>query len=461
MNLEECFNYISLKLNLKIYTEEQPKTIRAYAIHMTCQHTPEEFNILKQAKEIEPFFSPETKIEFLKLEFAKSKESPDKDMLIFSFYHHSDFLIGESRTFAYPEPTPKALQIATYEKQVVWYPNGNAWTFPSNKTKKSYPCSLKDFFYYQDKTNAAYSPFLLLFRYLGQFYPIFKDLASDFQQGSAYTSIPIQKIFSCGSRRELLGKYYGTNGMKRNNRECIGDGIFLYRAERLIPKEQIQRLYGFHCYPVFIGRKKTDMINPLTYYLHETLKSKFPDMQVMIRNPEVDVPEKIPVRISKDMIRDAVFMAIFFKRKIPVVWNSLQTFYDWHNELFIRYREKSLPVVSIPKDSIYKRLKMPKGCVRLTTRKQFIEEGNYNNNCVASYIPSVNKDICSIWSMRKLDGRRFTIEIKCRRSKHYSDGYFYIGQMSGWGNSDVPESDYQEVRKCLEKQMIPKRTKDS
>lgn len=139
----------------------------------------------------------------------------------------------------------------------------------------------------------------------------------------------------------------------------------------------------------------------------------------------------------------------------------MQTFTDWHNELSIRYREKSLPVVSIPKDSIYKRLKMPKGCVRLTTRKQFIEEGDYNNNCVASYIPSVNKDICSIWSMRKLDGRRFTIKIKCRRSKHYSDGYFYIGQMLGWGNSDVPESDYQEVRKCLEKQMIPKRTKDS
>lgn len=38
MNLEECFNYISIKLNLKIYTEEQPKTIRAYAIHQKNRH---------------------------------------------------------------------------------------------------------------------------------------------------------------------------------------------------------------------------------------------------------------------------------------------------------------------------------------------------------------------------------------------------------------------------------------
>lgn len=96
---------------------------------------------------------------------------------------------------------------------------------------------------------------------------------------------------------------------------------------------------------------------------------------------------------------------------------------------------------------------MPEDCVRLTSRKQFVEESTVNNNCVSTYIPAVNQDRCSIWSMRKPDGRRFTIEIRCRTSKEYPNGYFYIGQMLGYDNMNVPDDDYKKIRNCLEKQM--------
>lgn len=126
----------------------------------------------------------------------------------------------------------------------------------------------------------------------------FKDLASDFEQGSAYTSIPIIELYSCGSRRALLEKYYGTTGMKRNNRECIGDGIFLHRAKRLVPEEHLQKLYGFHCFPTFIGRKKTDMIDPITYFLHVKFTQNFPNMKIKIKNPYFAYEENTPMKID-------------------------------------------------------------------------------------------------------------------------------------------------------------------
>ena len=457
MNLKKCFDFICERLNLKTFTEECPKTNRTYGISRYCSHTPEEFEILKQAVNLDPSYSPQTKIEFLKLEYAKSKESSEKDMLLFSFYYHSNFYIGNQRSLAYPEPIPETLKFATYDRQVVWYPNGNVWNFPGNKSQKSYPCSLKDFFYYQKKSNVAYQPYLLLFQFLGETYPIFKDLASDFEQGSAYTSIPIIELYSCGSRRALLEKYYGITGMKRNNRECIGDGIFLHRAKRLVPEEHLQKIYGFHCFPTFIGRKKTDMVDPITYFLHVKFTQNFPNMKIKIKNPyfayEENAPMKIDFEITKSFICDAVSMAISMDVKIPLSWKSLVTFKDWHDMLAIRSRNRKLPTVSIPKESKFRKLKMPEGCVRLTSRKQFVEESTVNNNCVSTYIPAVNQDRCSIWSMRKPDGRRFTIEIRCRTSKEYPNGYFYIGQMLGYDNMKVPDDDYKKIRNCLEKQM--------
>lgn len=108
--------------------------------------------------------------------------------------------------------------------------------------------------------------------------------------------------------------------------------------------------------------------------------------------------------------------------------------------------------MSIPKDSRFKKLKLPPDCVRLKTRSQFVEEGNFQDNCVASYIDNVNYDISSIWSMRKENGERYTIEICIRRSKNMPNGYFYIEQMFGWGNSDCPVEEIARVHDAISSQ---------
>ena len=82
----------------------------------------------------------------------------------------------------------------------------------------------------------------------------------------------------------------------------------------------------------------------------------------------------------------------------------------------------------------------------------FIEEGDFQHNCVASYIDRVNSDMCSIWSMRKADNSRNTIEVCCRKSKNNPDGYFYIKQMSAFSNSEPLKEDYERIRAAIERQ---------
>lgn len=461
MDIKECFLYLADKLKTNIFTREYKNSYYQYMILTTCHHTPEEFEILKNANLLDKNYVPQTKINFCKIEYAPN--SPGKERLTFSFRERTAFTRNITG-LQYPSATLEDFKSSYWStgRSIVFYPNNNIWCFQNKKKKTGYPCSLKDFFYYQEKSNIEYKPYLLLFQFLGKTYPIFKDLATDFENGSAYTSIPMSEVFSCNTRRELLGKYYGTDGLKRNNKECIGDGIFLHRASRLVNKNEIQKLYGFHCYPCFIGRKREDMEKPLTYFLHEYLKGQFPEMEIMVKNRRFGYNEneleKISFQITKTFIQDAVSLSISMNLKIPLTWHSLRAVKEWHDELAIRFRNKQLPTVKIPKDSIFKRLKMPQDCIRLTSRKQFLEESQVNNNCVAGYINRVNRDLCSIWSMRKPDGQRYTIEIRRRKAKNYQGGYFCISQMLGFDNCDVPEIDYNRVRECLEKQNIPKHT---
>lgn len=327
------------------------------------------------------------------------------------------------------------------------YDKGKAWNYTAkNPTSvpKGFPCSMKDFFYYQNDANIEKKVFLALFHSWSKSYPIWKDLAADFDSGTAYSSIPLDVITSCRTRRELMKKRYGMD-MKRNNRACIGDSIFLARAERIIEKDELQKLFGFHVYPCFISRTKMDLVKPLTFFLHESLKKIHPDMTITIKNRQTG--QKEPFRITKEFIEDAVSMSISLRRKIPLSFKSLNRVRRWHDELAFAERNRQLPTVRIPKNSRFKNLRMPDNCIRLTSRKMFVEEGNYQNNCVATYIYSVNDDRCSIWSMRKDDGSRNTIEIGIRKNR------FFIRQFLGYGNLDAPSKDRAVVKAFLENQL--------
>lgn len=314
------------------------------------------------------------------------------------------------------------------------YDGGIAWNYTKKKEDskpKGFPCSMKDFFAYQEKENVQYEVFYSLFLTWGMVYPIWKDLAKDFQNGCIYASIPLKLIFSCNNRRELIQKRYGIS-FKRNNKENIGNGIFYARASRIIDKNELQKLFGFASCPYHIGRAKKDMIRPLSDYI--------------VQNNFQTIDEEIEQREIRQLIQDGISMSINLKRMVPLRFDSVSGLERWHDELAKVLRKRSLPIVKIKKDSKFRKLKLPKDCVRLINRKMFVEEGEFQKNCVASYIEQVNNDICSIWSMRKVDGTRTTIEIRVHK------GAFYIEQIRGFGNSVVAEEEVTKIKEYIEGQ---------
>lgn len=309
-----------------------------------------------------------------------------------------------------------------------------------SKDKKVWPCTMADLF----EARGAAQRFIVyhIMQFFGQCNRLWLDLAADFLERSAYSAIPVDEIWNAHSRAELLQSHYGKS-MKRNNRENIGKGIFLARAASVVAENELQKLHGFDPGHRYLGKKKADLIAPLAEYIYQHC-------------PNVTAPVKLPrghtATVDKAMIRDALCLCIELRRKCPITFHSAAGIYEWHQEASRVYERRDLPLVSIPKDSRFKKLKLPPDCIRLKTRSQFVEEGNFQDNCVASYIDNVNDDISSIWSMRKENGERYTIEICIRRSKNMPNGYFYIEQMFGWGNSDCPAEERARVRDAISSQ---------
>ena len=323
------------------------------------------------------------------------------------------------------------------------YNNGKAWNYTNKKNQtltytqasSGFPCSMKDFFYYQNPENSISNVLYALFLYWGKKYFIWTDLAEDFKNGSPYCSIPLDLIFSCSNRKELIEKYCG-NSLNRNNSESIGKGLFLAKVKKYILPKDYELLYNYDISPYFLSRDKKTFIKPITIYLEKTLQENFPSMEIEYKNRTI--------KIDRSFIEVTVQIALELRIPLKLEFSSLIAFYKYHNELLNKQIFKQLPTVKIPQNSIFKQLKMPKNCVRLSTKKQFIEEGIEQNIYVVDYISSVNKDLCSIWSMRNEDGTRYTIKIVV------SKGNFKLHQMKGYNNSEPPKSIKNTILKILD-----------
>lgn len=277
---------------------------------------------------------------------------------------------------------------------LIIYDQGKIYSFGRKKISM-YPISMTNIFYYQNKKNIEYEVFKVIMECYGRDYPIWRDLAKDFEEGCPYASIPLDEIFACNTRRELIERRYGEEyASKRTNRETIGQGIFLARAARIVNENELQKLYSYTCPPMKIGRSKTDLAVPIADYVLQTLPK----------------PIEYESYIRQDVI-DIVRMSCQLRKKVPITYKSVNGIGEKHHELSVIQRRRQLPLVIFPKDSQFANLNMPDCCKRLTTRKAFVEEGERQNNCVASYIYEVNQDICSIWTADYM-GQHITIEIR-------------------------------------------------
>lgn len=309
----------------------------------------------------------------------------------------------------------------------------------ATKETKHWPCTMKDLFSIHTYDGLFESVVYFIMLFFGETNPLWKDLAKDYTEQSAYSAIPLTVIDESHSKRELIAKYYGEDkAFKRNNKEPIGYGIFLARASNVVKPEQLQKLFGYDPGYISIGRAKNDLVKPLTRYIYDAL-------------PENEKAKNPSIRNS---IEDAIVMSNNRRQLIPISFTSVKKIREWHDNIIPIGTYVTTGKMKIKKDSKFKNLKLPKDCVRLTTTRQMVMEGNFQHNCVATYISKVNEDKCSIWSQRKPDGTRNTIEIGIERGK------YCIIQMCAFANQEPMQEDLEKVQKAIDKCNSDRRNKE-
>lgn len=306
------------------------------------------------------------------------------------------------------------------------------------KGTKHWPCTMKDLFSVHTYSGLFESVVYFIMLFFGETNPLWKDLAKDYTEQSAYSAIPLSVINESHSRRELIAKYYGEDkAFKRNNKEPIGYGIFLARVSRIVKPEELQKLFGFNPGCISIGRAKNDLVKPLVQYICEATPNN------NMRDSFVQC-----------LVEDAVAMNINKRQLVPISFKTTDEVLKWHDDMTPFGSYTTAERMRIKKDSKFKNLKLPKDCTKLTTTKQMVMEGDFQHNCVATYINKVNADECSIWSQRKPDGTRNTIEIKIKQGK------YYIAQMRAFANQAPLQEDLDEIQKAIDKCNNDRRNKE-
>lgn len=306
------------------------------------------------------------------------------------------------------------------------------------KGTKHWPCTMKDLFSVHTYSRLFESVVYFIMLFFGETNPLWKDLAKDYTEQSAYSAIPLSVINGSHSRRELIAKYYGEDkAFKRNNKEPIGYGIFLARVSRIVKPEELQKLFGFNPGCISIGRAKNDLVKPLVQYICEATPNN------NMRDSFVQC-----------LVEDAVVMNINKRQLVPISFKTTDEVLKWHDDMTPFGSYTTAERMRIKKDSKFKNLKLPKDCTKLTTTKQMVMEGDFQHNCVATYINKVNADECSIWSQRKPDGTRNTIEIKIKQGK------YYIAQMRAFANQAPLQEDLDEIQKAIDKCNNDRRNKE-
>ena len=306
------------------------------------------------------------------------------------------------------------------------------------KGTKHWPCTMKDLFSVHTYSGLFESVVYFIMLFFDETNPLWKDLAKDYTEQSAYSAIPLSVINGSHSRRELIAKYYGEDkAFKRNNKEPIGYGIFLARVSRIVKPEELQKLFGFNPGCISIGRAKNDLVKPLVQYICEATPNN------NMRDSFVQC-----------LVEDAVVMNINKRQLVPISFKTTDEVLKWHDDMTPFGSYTTAERMRIKKDSKFKNLKLPKDCTKLTTTKQMVMEGDFQHNCVATYINKVNADECSIWSQRKPDGTRNTIEIKIKQGK------YYIAQMRAFANQAPLQEDLDEIQKAIDKCNNDRRNKE-
>lgn len=261
--------------------------------------------------------------------------------------------------------------------------------------------------------------------------PLFRDICSEFEDGNIYLPITLNEIWECGSKKDLIERHCKNYDIPKSiNKYPLSFGYIYVKSQRYCNKEEHQKLLCVK--DEFIYNLSKDGI----YVQVRKLYSLY-----YLKKLECSYTEDFT-----NIIEDYIYMIWQYgkHRKFNLKIKSRKRLLQEHDDISNKKAMKSTPVIKIPKDSKFNKIKLPKTYERIKTRNRLFNETIMQNNCVWSYADRINKDKSAIYSTIYKD-TRYTIEIiKGKKG-------FIINQVYGPCNTRAPKELVKDIITYIEK----------
>lgn len=313
----------------------------------------------------------------------------------------------------------------------------NLSIYRENSKGKLIPCDLRHISYLISKirTSTFKDCIFHILDFFSKKHILFKDIISELKESSIPLAIPIKDIFVYTNKKSLIEAHCsGLLLPKSFNSFNLHFGYILAKAKKYVNEEDWQKLYI-----------TKDIFNSningllLRYNVYEQVQELFKAYYKLTLTQQ-DATRR------HYMIDDYVYMTWKYvsPKKFNLKLKSYNALIREHDNIILLINNKRTPSLKIPKDSVFKNVKLPENFERIKTKNRLLMESHMQKHCVASYAEFINKDKCSIYSTIYND-KRYTIEIRKRRNK------FYIAQIKGMFNADAPSELIEFINSKLNK----------
>lgn len=273
-------------------------------------------------------------------------------------------------------------------------------------------------------------------------FPFLKDIYNDFLKKNDYcfdAPINFNLLSLAKNKRHLLELYLSSLKRKKYklyksfNRKSLNESYSIIKAEKYINDNEISIFLSKDIGMDKISDENLRVETYLCKHLSENLTG------ILKEKEDKDI---------KMYIKDYIKMLVGLKGKVKYDSNirSFNKLKRVHLNIAIIYAEikcKDLEV-TLNKKNPFLKLKLPKDIKRLETKEDFFIEGKLNQNCVFSYIPSVNDGECIIYTYLH-NNKRYTIEIRYHKKLGY-----YLNQIKGYFNSnDIPKEVLKYIKNSI------------
>lgn len=282
--------------------------------------------------------------------------------------------------------------------------------------------------------------------YLGETNYFIKDILRDYLSNPTKIFVPIDfnLLENAKNKKHLLElKTKKTGLLNRFNKISLNFAYSILKMKKYINEKELNKII---LKEILVNDKEKERIKEVfVKYYKENIK------EIKELDLEKDW-EELPYG-TKSIFYDYIDMVISSKYKFNLDIATLKKLHKEHDKVaeiyaIKRYKKEKL---EIKETNPFLQLILPKEFKMIKTKAELFQEGKINKNCVFSYITSINKEKCIIYTTL-YEGRKYTIEFKRRRDK------FILAQIEGFHHSKAPKELIEYIVKCIKDQRIVKKS---